>query len=275
MTEEQLIATRSGIAAACAGILDSAVQDKRSRCTRSSFRRRIAKSRVGGKPLRAVTLEPAGEIVASRRRSNRLQLKVGPRRTVLEYALSLIPEPPLRQGTCASHLSICVNHHRRPSEPYAAVSSCCSRQLPGAGFGTCSGDPLLAPMRMRFVVASMSSRAWIIADVLIQGPPGRQTYCVRRRPSWISCRMAGVWHCVDSHSPSTICWMNRRQRRGPESFRGSILVRRTIKPMRRHDDLNAVRQRPSRCRSTTWCRDGSGCLRARFDPDLDPHRFHR
>jgi len=94
MSEEELIDD-----AECIGALRSDGRpprpDKRSMVWGFSFPPQDFKMRVGDTPVRPGTLEPAGEIVLLNEAVGRIELKVGPSRTPLGPAPSLIPEGPL------------------------------------------------------------------------------------------------------------------------------------------------------------------------------------
>jgi uncharacterized protein len=95
MSEENLIDD-----AECVGGLrpDPAIAprpDKKSIIYNFTFPPQDFKLRVGDKPLRAGSLEPAGEIVALDDEAHRIALKLGPTRTRLSDVVSLIPEGPI------------------------------------------------------------------------------------------------------------------------------------------------------------------------------------
>jgi predicted RecB family nuclease len=94
MSEEELVDD-----AECIGALRADGRpprpDKRSQVWGFSFPPQDFKMRVGDTPVRPGTLEPAGEIVLLDEAAGRIELKLGPSRTPLGAAPSLIREGPL------------------------------------------------------------------------------------------------------------------------------------------------------------------------------------
>jgi predicted RecB family nuclease len=171
MTEEQLIDDAECIGGLRRDFSIAPFKDKRSMVYTFSFPPQDCKIRVGGKPLRAGTLETAGEIVALDEESNRLQLKVGPKTAPLEDALSLIPEPPLADKVLREAIYRYAETIIAQSDRYAAVSSVLQAQLPRIR-GHVPGEPLLAPDEDAVRVAVDIISRLDHSHLLIQGPPG-------------------------------------------------------------------------------------------------------
>lgn len=94
MSEEELVDDAECIGGLCTDGQPPRA-DKRSQVWGFSFPPQDFKMRVGDTPVRAGTLEPAGEIVLLDEAAGRIELKLGPTRTPLGPAPSLIPEGPL------------------------------------------------------------------------------------------------------------------------------------------------------------------------------------
>jgi uncharacterized protein len=129
------------------------------------------KMRKGGRPRRAGTREPAGEIFSLDEDGRRLQLKAGPSVPALGDALSLIPEAPfddkvLREAVYRYAESVVAGDQR-----YAAITSVLRAELPCIR-GRASGAPIL-PGGVDTVAGATEAFAELEqSHLLVQGPPG-------------------------------------------------------------------------------------------------------
>lgn len=171
MSEEELIDD-----AECIGGLRSDGRpprpDKRSRIFGFTFPPQDFKMRVGDTPVRVGSLEPAGEIVALNEATSSIELKLGPTRTPLGDANSLIPEGPLGDKVLREaiyrYAQAVINGQ---GERYRAVTDILKRSAPRVGFRR-PGDALIHE-GAEIVAATTGA----IADLqesylLVQGPPG-------------------------------------------------------------------------------------------------------
>ena len=129
------------------------------------------KMRKGGRPRRAGTREPAGEIFSVDEDSRRLQLKVGPSVPALGDALSLIPEAPfddkvLREAVYRYAESVVAGQER-----YAAITSVLKADLPRIR-GRERGAPILPAGGDAVVGATEAIADLEQSHLLVQGPPG-------------------------------------------------------------------------------------------------------
>lgn len=146
--------------------------EKRSTVFSFSFPAQDFKLRLGDKPLRAGSLEPAGEIVALDDERGTIALKLGPSRSPLPNPVSLIPEGPLDDlilRGAIQRLAEAVIAGRE--DQYKAVIDILSRRparltdLPARSELRSLGETALE--------ATISALAKLDRSVLlIQGPPG-------------------------------------------------------------------------------------------------------
>lgn len=130
------------------------------------------KLKIGDKPKRAGTLEPAGDVVAIDEDSLTIELKLGPSRSMIEDGTSLIPsgpigDKPLRAAVYRFAEAVRDGHVDR----YAAVASILRKDLP-AFDGRETGAPVIADgvdTLLGTIEALSSLRG---SHLLIQGPPG-------------------------------------------------------------------------------------------------------
>lgn len=170
MSEEELIDD-----AECIGGLRSDGEppraDKRSLVYGFSFPPQDFKMRIGDKPVRAGSREPAGEIVHLDETTRRIEIKLGPSRTPLGPSPGLIPEPPLADKVLREAVHRCAQAVVDGGTRYRALVDILKREPPrlaGVGHGAAliadGEDPLAATVRA--LVALDDSY------LLIQGPPG-------------------------------------------------------------------------------------------------------
>lgn len=130
------------------------------------------KMRLGDKPTRIGTLEPAGEIVALDETARTIELKLGPSRTRLGPATSLIPESPMYDKVLREALyrfAQAVVDGRQ--DHYAAVTDIL-KQVPPRLRDQQVGAPLIAVGRdLQDGTKDALSRLQN-SYLLIQGPPG-------------------------------------------------------------------------------------------------------
>lgn len=146
--------------------------DKRSTAYSFIFPAQDFKLRLGDKPLRAGTLEPAGEIVALNEEAGTVSLKLGPSRTMLPEPVSLIPEGPLDDLILRGAIqrlaeAVVVGGQDR----YAAVTDILARRAPRVA-GVDAGTALdsLGETTLEATIAALERLENSV--ILIQGPPG-------------------------------------------------------------------------------------------------------
>lgn len=142
--------------------------DKRSLIYTFSFPPQDFKLRVEDKPLRAGTLEPAGEVVAIDEDAHRIELKLGPSRTPLSDGDCLIPAGPVGDTVLRSAIQRYAASVVAGDASYRAIDDVLRRaeprrraQQPGLPAAT---DPTQAAVD---AVSRMDE-----SYLLIQGPPG-------------------------------------------------------------------------------------------------------
>lgn len=171
MSEEELIDD-----AECIGGLRSDGRppraDKRSLIYGFRFPPQDFKMRVGDKPVRAGTLEPAGEIVALDEQSGTIELKLGPSRTPLGEAASLVPEGPLgdkvlREAIWRYAQAVVDGTNDR----YSALTDILKRSPPRIS-GRIAGEPVVFEGADLVAATTTALRSLDASCLLIQGPPG-------------------------------------------------------------------------------------------------------
>ena len=146
--------------------------DKRSTVYSFTFPPQDFKMRLGDKPLRAGSLEPAGEIVALDEEAGTVSLKLGPSRSPLANLTSLIPEGPLDDVILRGAIqriaeAVIAGHEAR----YQACIDILAKRPPRLG-GRCSGTVLQNEDGDTTVATISVLRAIDRSVLLIQGPPG-------------------------------------------------------------------------------------------------------
>ena len=146
--------------------------DKRSTVYSFTFPAQDFKLRLGDKPLRAGTLEPAGEIVALDEEAGTVSLKLEPSRTLLPEPVSLIPEGPLDdlilRGAIQRLAEAVVAGNQ---DRYGAVTDILARRAPRVA-GVVAGTALdsLGETTLGATIAALERLENSV--MLIQGPPG-------------------------------------------------------------------------------------------------------
>lgn len=155
-------------------------QDKKSLVFGFTFPPQDFKMRLGDKPKRPVTLEPAGEIVALDEEARTVELKLGPSRTPLGDAVSLIPEGPVGDAQLRAAVYRFAESAAAGDGRYSALRQVLRRDLPrlrgaepGAPVVDARADPVLETCR---ALAALEDGC-----LLVQGPPGAgKTYTASR-----------------------------------------------------------------------------------------------
>ena len=178
MSEEELVDDAECIGALRPDPARPPRQEKKSVVFSFSFPPQDFKMRVGDTPVRAGTLEPAGEIVSLDEADRRISLKLGPSRTPLGDAASLIQQGPigdkvLRDAIYRYAEAVAQDAAAR----YSAVTDIMQRRPPRL-LGRNDREPIVAAGAD--VVAGAEAAAALLWNsyLLIQGPPGSgKTFC--------------------------------------------------------------------------------------------------
>ncbi len=147
-------------------------QDKRSVVYTCSFVPQDFKMRLGNKPLRSETLEPAGEIVALDDKARRISLRIGNKGTPLPEVFSIIPGKPVPDGTLREAIyryaeTVAAGHNSH----YAAVTSILRKETPRLK-GQSAGTPIVPPQADLLDAAVDALCRLDNSHLLVQGPPG-------------------------------------------------------------------------------------------------------
>jgi predicted RecB family nuclease len=126
---------------------------------------------VGKTPLRAATLESAGDIVALDEDRGRISLKIGPKAPPFEAAFSLIPGGPIDARVLRDAVYRYADTLIAGAEHYPAITSILTRDFPRIG-GLAAGDPISDPGANVLESATRAIEALDHSHLLIQGPPG-------------------------------------------------------------------------------------------------------
>jgi len=146
--------------------------DKKSLVYGFTFPPQDFKMRVGDKPIRAGTLEPAGEIVALDEGAGTIELKLGPSRTALGKAISLIPEGPLGDQVLREAIyRYAQSAIEGGADRYLALTDILKKSAPRLA-ARASGQPIV--VEGADLVAATTDALAALRDsyLLIQGPPG-------------------------------------------------------------------------------------------------------
>jgi predicted RecB family nuclease len=171
MSEEELIDDAECIGGLRRDFSVAPFKDKRSMVHTFTFAPQDFKIRLGSKPSRAATLQPAGEVVMLDEDSFRIQLKVGPTAAPLGDVLALIPEPPLDDKILREAIYRYAESVITGTGGYAAVTSVLRADLPRIR-GHRVGEPLISPNDDTVNVAVDVISRMDESHLLIQGPPG-------------------------------------------------------------------------------------------------------
>ncbi len=145
--------------------------DRRSVVHPFTFPPQDFKMRVGDKPLRSGSLEPAGEIVSLDEDERVVELKLGPSRSPIEPGCGLIPEGPIGDRPLRAAVHRYAEDVAAGGTRYEAVSSILRRDRPRLA-GRASGQPIV-PEGMDATAGALDAlRALDDSYLLVQGPPG-------------------------------------------------------------------------------------------------------
>jgi predicted RecB family nuclease len=130
------------------------------------------KLKVGDKPKRAVSLEPAGEVMAIDEESLTIELKLGPKRSLIEDGTALIPSGPVGDKPLRAAVYRFAEAIRNGDEArYAAVASILRQLLPSFD-GRPAGAPVVPEGTETLPGTIAALRSLASSHLLIQGPPG-------------------------------------------------------------------------------------------------------
>jgi predicted RecB family nuclease len=130
------------------------------------------KLKVGDKPKRAVSLEPAGEVMAIDEEALTIELKLGPKRSPIEDGTALIPSGPIGDKPLRAAVYRFAEAVRDGNEArYAAVASIVRQLLPSF-HGRPAGVPVVSQGAETLPGTIAALRSLASSHLLIQGPPG-------------------------------------------------------------------------------------------------------
>lgn len=146
--------------------------EKKSAIHTFTFPAQDFKLKVGDKPKRAGSLEPAGEVMAIDEDAGTIELKLGPSRTPLEPGAALIPSGPVGDTELRAAVYRFAEAVRDgAADRYAAVVSVLRRDLPSIG-GRDPGAPVMADGADPVAATIAALMALQDSHLLVQGPPG-------------------------------------------------------------------------------------------------------
>jgi hypothetical protein len=129
------------------------------------------KMRVGSRPMRAATLQDAGEIISIDEDACRICLKIGNKATAYEAAFSLIPERPLDPGVMRDAIYRYADAVIAGGSDYAAITSILKRERPRVT-GLAMGESIIAPGTDLLTGAVSAISRLDNSHMLVQGTPG-------------------------------------------------------------------------------------------------------
>lgn len=146
-------------------------QDKQSVVHTFTFPAQDFKFRLGDKPLRSGTLEPAGEIVSLDEDEQLIELKLGPSRSPIAPGTSLIPAGPIGDKELRAAVHRFAEDVSRGGTRYPAIASILRRDRPRLR-GRAPDEPIVpeGPEVTGPVISALEALA--CSYLLIQGPPG-------------------------------------------------------------------------------------------------------
>lgn len=173
--------------------------DKKSKVYAFTFPAQDFKLRVGDKPLRAGSGEPAGEIVYIDEQTRRVELKLGPSRSRLEDGTSLIPEGPVGDRQLRDAVYRCADAVVAGDGRYAATVDILAKRPPRI-IGAEAGDPIL-PAGADVVSCAVQVLEKLKSSyLLVQGPPGSgKTYTSSHAVAALLKRGARIGVASNSH----------------------------------------------------------------------------
>jgi uncharacterized protein len=146
--------------------------EKRSFIHTFRFPAQDFKLKIGDKPQRAGTLEPAGDVVGIDEDSQTIELKLGPSRSPIEDGTSLIPSGPVGDKPLRAAVYRFAEAVRDGNaDRYAAVASILRKDLPTI-VGRETGGAVLLEGAEPLPGTIEALRLLRNSHLLIQGPPG-------------------------------------------------------------------------------------------------------
>lgn len=145
--------------------------DKKSFIYGFTFPPQDLKMRLGDQPVRPGTLEPAGEIVALDEEARTIELKLGPTRTPLGPAPSLIPPGPIGDKVLRDAVYRFAESVVAGSARYRALEDILKRAPPRLA-GRLAGQPIIAEGTNLPGAAISALQVLDESYLLVQGPPG-------------------------------------------------------------------------------------------------------
>jgi predicted RecB family nuclease len=171
LSEEELIEDAECIGGLRRDVSAPPFPDKRSLVHTFEFPAQDFKMRVGSRPMRAATLEDAGEIISIDEDSRRICLKIGIKAQPYEKAFSLIPERPLDPQVLRDAIYRYADSLIAGSPDYAAISSILKRERPRVS-GLAAGEYMI-PAAVELLAGAVSAISRLDeSHMLVQGPPG-------------------------------------------------------------------------------------------------------
>jgi uncharacterized protein len=155
--------------------------EKRSMIHSFRFPPQDFKLKIGDKPKRAGTLEPAGDVFGVDEDAQTIELKIGPSRNPIEDGTSLIPSGPVGDKELRAAIYRYAEAVRDGNEPrYSAVGSILRSELPRLS-GRGEGEAIVADGADTLAATVDALLALEGSYLLIQGPPGAgKTYTASR-----------------------------------------------------------------------------------------------
>lgn len=145
--------------------------DKKSVVHPFTFPPQDFKMKVGDKPLRSGTLEPAGEIISIDEDTGTIELKLGPSRSAIEPGTALIPEGPVGDKILRAAVHRYAQSVADGKKSYAAVTAILRRDRPRLT-GRASGQMVVLEGMDATDGGIEALRLLDDSYLLIQGPPG-------------------------------------------------------------------------------------------------------
>lgn len=145
--------------------------DKKSVIYPFTFPPQDFKLKVGDKPLRSGTLEPAGEITSLDEDSGSIELKLGPSRSAIEPGTALIPEGPVGDRILRAAVYRYAENVANGEDRYAAVTAILRRDRPRL-VGRALGQAIISDGMDATKGAIEALQLLDDSYLLIQGPPG-------------------------------------------------------------------------------------------------------
>jgi predicted RecB family nuclease len=129
------------------------------------------KLRIGDRPRRAATLEPAGEILLLDEDECKVALKIGPKAPPFEDAFSIIPGGPFGTSTLRDAVYRYADSVIAGNGRYRAITSILKRERPRVR-GLQAGEAIVAGDGDTVPAAASAISRLDDSHMLVQGPPG-------------------------------------------------------------------------------------------------------